>query len=165
MGTVYPDGPWGPDSHIQWGAILYDWLGQGEPFTFHWKQQAGRQLGRRSGARQAAAEDSLDAAQRAQCRRNPEADGRRQAAPDDWQGGLPITYRIGPGPVTLEMDVANDERVEPMRSVIGVIRGREEPEKLVILGNHLDAWIYGAVDPVERHGGDPRDRARARARP
>jgi N-acetylated-alpha-linked acidic dipeptidase len=69
------------------------------------------------------------------------------AAPDDWQGGLPITYRIGPGPVTLEMDVANDERVEPMRSVIGVIRGREEPEKLVILGNHHDAWIYGAVDP------------------
>ena len=39
-GTVYPDGPWGPDSHIQWGAILYDWLGQGEPFTFHWKQDA-----------------------------------------------------------------------------------------------------------------------------
>jgi N-acetylated-alpha-linked acidic dipeptidase len=69
------------------------------------------------------------------------------AAPDEWQGGLPMTYRIGPGPVTLEMDVRNDERVEPMRSVIGVIRGREEPEKLVILGNHHDAWIYGAVDP------------------
>ena len=45
------------------------------------------------------------------------------------------------------MDVQNDERVEPMRSVIGVIRGREEPDKLVILGNHHDAWIYGAVDP------------------
>ena len=39
-GKVYPDGPWGPESHIQWGAILYDWLGQGEPFTFHWKQDA-----------------------------------------------------------------------------------------------------------------------------
>ena len=37
MGTVYPKGPWGPDSHIQWGAILYDWLGQGEPFTFPWR--------------------------------------------------------------------------------------------------------------------------------
>ena len=38
-GPVYPHGPWGPDSHIQWGAVLYDWLGQGEPFTFHWQQQ------------------------------------------------------------------------------------------------------------------------------
>ena len=68
-------------------------------------------------------------------------------APKDWQGGLPVAYHIGPGPVTLDMDIVNDERVEMLRSVIGVIRGREEPEKLVILGNHLDAWIYGAVDP------------------
>jgi N-acetylated-alpha-linked acidic dipeptidase len=45
------------------------------------------------------------------------------------------------------MNVQNDERVTKMRSVIGVIRGSEEPEKVVILGNHLDAWIYGAVDP------------------
>ena len=70
-----------------------------------------------------------------------------ERAPDDWQGGLPITYRIGPGPVTVEMAVENEERVTKMRSVIGIIRGSEEPEKLVILGNHLDAWIYGAVDP------------------
>ena len=68
-------------------------------------------------------------------------------APAEWQGGLPLKYRIGPGPVTLEMDVQNDERVGTLRSVIGVIRGREEPEKLVIVGNHLDAWTYGAVDP------------------
>jgi hypothetical protein len=70
-------------------------------------------------------------------------------APDDREGGLPITYRIGPGPVMLEMDVQNDERVTKMRSVIGVIRGSEEPEKLVILGNHLDAWVYGAVAILE----------------
>ncbi len=68
-------------------------------------------------------------------------------APKDWQGGLPLTYRIGPGPVTVDMDVQNDERIGKLRSVIGVIRGREEPDKMVILGNHLDAWSYGAVDP------------------
>ena len=38
-GPVYPHGPWGPESAIQWGAVLYDWLGQGEPFTFHWQKQ------------------------------------------------------------------------------------------------------------------------------
>ena len=146
QGTVYPSGPWGPESHIQWGAILYDWLGQGEPFTFHWQQQPdGRWTEGPVRDKQLPKIPSMPLNERNATAILKQMGG--PAAPDDWQGGLPITYRIGPGPVTLEMDVANDERVEPMRSVIGVIRGREEPEKLVILGNHHDAWIYGAVDP------------------
>jgi N-acetylated-alpha-linked acidic dipeptidase len=146
QGTVYPDGPWGPESHIQWGAILYDWLGQGEPFTFHWQRQTdGRWSEGPVRDKQLPKIPSMPLNERNAAAILKQMGG--PAAPDDWQGGLPITYRIGPGPVTLEMDVRNDERVEPMRSVIGVIRGREEPEKLVILGNHHDAWIYGAVDP------------------
>jgi N-acetylated-alpha-linked acidic dipeptidase len=146
QGAVYPDGPWGPDSHIQWGAILYDWLGQGEPFTFHWqKQPDGRWTEGPVRDKQLPRIPSMPLNERNAAEILKQLGG--PAAPDDWQGGLPITYRIGPGPVTLEMEVNNDERVEPMRSVIGVIRGREEPEKLVILGNHHDAWIYGAVDP------------------
>jgi N-acetylated-alpha-linked acidic dipeptidase len=145
-GKVYPDGPWGPESAIQWGAILYDWLGQGEPFTFHWKQDAdGRWVEGPQRDKQLPRIPSLplNARNAAAILKNmggPEA-------PKDWQGGLPFAYRIGPGPVTLDMDVQNDERVGKLRSVIGVIRGREEPEKMVILGNHLDAWSYGAVDP------------------
>jgi N-acetylated-alpha-linked acidic dipeptidase len=146
MGKVYPNGPWGPDSHIQWGAILYDWLGQGEPFTFHWQQQADG--GWTEGPvrdRQLPKIPSMPLSERNAAAILKHLGGDK--APDDWQGGLPITYRIGPGPATVEMDVENEERVAKMRSVIGVIRGSEEPEKLVILGNHLDAWIYGAVDP------------------
>jgi N-acetylated-alpha-linked acidic dipeptidase len=146
LGAVYPDGPWGPDSHIQWGAILYDWLGQGEPFTFHWKRQAdGTWAEGPQRDKQLPKIPSMPLNER-----NAAAILRRLGgpeAPKDWQGGLPITYRIGPGPVTLDMEVQNDEHVGTLRSVIGIIRGREEPEKLVILGNHLDAWIYGAVDP------------------
>jgi N-acetylated-alpha-linked acidic dipeptidase len=146
QGTVYPKGPWGPDSHIQWGAILYDWLGQGEPFTFHWKQQADRTWAEGPVRdRQLPRIPSMPLSERNAAAILKHLGG--PVAPDDWQGGLPVTYRIGPGPVTLEMAIANEERVEPMRSVIGVIRGREEPDKLVILGNHHDAWIYGAVDP------------------
>ena len=146
MGPVYPKGPWGPDSHIQWGAIIYDWLGQGEPFTFHWKRQAdGSWTEGPVRDKQLPKIPSMPLNERNAAEILKHLGGDR--APDDWQGGLPITYRIGPGPVTLEMDVANDERVGTLRSVIGVIRGSEEPEKLVILGNHLDAWIYGAVDP------------------
>jgi len=39
-GPVSPDGPWGNASHIQWGAVIYDWLGPGQPFTFHWTERA-----------------------------------------------------------------------------------------------------------------------------
>ena len=146
LGPVYPDGPWGPDSHIQWGAILYDWLGQGEPFTFHWKRQGdGKWVEGPQRDKQLPKIPSMPLNERNAAAILKQLGGPQ--APKDWQGGLPITYRIGPGPVALDMDVQNDEHVETLRSVIGVIRGREEPEKLVILGNHLDAWIYGAVDP------------------
>lgn len=146
QGPVYPNGPWGNDSHIQWGAILYDWLGQGEPFTFHWKQQTdGRWAEGPVRDKQLPKIPSMPLNERNAAAILGALGGPE--APKEWQGGLPITYRIGPGPVTLDMDVANEERIETLRSVIGVIRGREEPEKLVIIGNHLDAWIYGAVDP------------------
>jgi len=146
LGPVYPDGPWGPDSHIQWGAILYDWLGQGEPFTFHWKRQGdGKWVEGPQRDKQLPKIPSMPLNERNAAAILKQLGGPQ--APKDWQGGLSITYRIGPGPVALDMDVQNDEHVETLRSVIGVIRGREEPEKLVILGNHLDAWIYGAVDP------------------
>ncbi len=145
-GTVYPEGPWGPESNTQWGAIIYDWFGQSEPFTFHWQQQPdGRWLEGPQRNKQLPRIPSMplnarNAAAILKLLGGPEA-------PKDWQGGLPLTYRIGPGPVTLEMGVQNDERVGKLRSVIGVIRGRDEPDKMVILGNHLDAWSYGAVDP------------------
>ncbi|GLJ31718.1 hypothetical protein SUGI_0637510 [Cryptomeria japonica] len=34
-----------------------------------------------------------------------------------------------------------------IRNVFAVIRVSEEPDRFVILGNHRDAWTYGAVDP------------------
>jgi N-acetylated-alpha-linked acidic dipeptidase len=146
QGPVYPEGPWGPASHIQWGAIIYDWFGQGEAFTFHWKKQPdgqwveGPQRDKQLPRIPSMPLNARNAAAILKQLGGPEA-------PKDWQGGLPLTYRIGPGPVTLDMDVQNEERIGTLKSVIGVIRGREEPDKLVILGNHLDAWIYGAVDP------------------
>jgi N-acetylated-alpha-linked acidic dipeptidase len=146
QGRVYPEGPWGPESHIQWGAIIYDWLGQGEPFTLHWKQEAdghwveGPQRDKQLLRIPSLPLNARNAAVILKHLGGPEA-------PPEWQGGLPLKYRIGPGPVTLDMNIQNEERIGTLRSVIGVIRGREEPEKMVILGNHLDAWIYGAVDP------------------
>ena len=99
-GKVYPEGPWGPESNTQWGAIIYDWLGQGDPFTFHWKQQPdggwveGPQRDRQLPRIPSMPLNSRNAAAILKQLGGPEA-------PKDWQGGLPLTYRIGPGPVTL----------------------------------------------------------------
>jgi len=67
--------------------------------------------------------------------------------PDEWQGGLPFAYHLGPGGAAVAMDVQMDEGLKPIYDVIARIRGTAEPERLVILGNHRDAWTHGAVDP------------------
>lgn len=146
QGPVYPRGPWGPASHIQLGAIVYDWLGFGAPFTFHWRP--GRDGGWVEGPvrdRQLPRIPSIpmsyeDAAEILARLGGPQA-------PPDWQGALPFTYHIGPGPAKIRMRVRNRERVGTMRDVIGMIKGREEPEKWVVIGNHRDGWVHGAVDP------------------
>jgi N-acetylated-alpha-linked acidic dipeptidase len=72
---------------------------------------------------------------------------RGPVVPQEWQGGLPFTYHVGPGPTKIHVQVENTETIGTMRNVIGMIRGKEEPDKWVVVGNHRDAWLYGATDP------------------
>ncbi len=69
-------------------------------------------------------------------------------APEAWRGGLPITYRLGPGPATVRLKLAFDWGLAPARDVIAVLRGSEKQDQWVIRGNHHDAWVNGADDPV-----------------
>jgi N-acetylated-alpha-linked acidic dipeptidase len=69
------------------------------------------------------------------------------AAPSAWQGALPFTYHVGAGPATVRMRLQMDDEVRPIWTVTGRIRGSAEPESLVLLGNHRDAWVFGGVDP------------------
>ena len=67
--------------------------------------------------------------------------------PTGWQGGLPLTYHIGPGPAEVSLSVSMDYQIRPIWNVIATIPGTEEPDRWVMVGNHRDAWVYGAVDP------------------
>ncbi|MFZ1082325.1 MAG: M28 family metallopeptidase [Candidatus Kryptoniota bacterium] len=69
------------------------------------------------------------------------------AVPHDWQGGLPFAYHIGPGATEVHMKLEMDYAIRPIWDVIGTIKGGVYPDQRVIIGNHRDAWVFGAVDP------------------
>ncbi len=69
-------------------------------------------------------------------------------APESWRGGLPFTYHIGPGKTKVHLKVDFDWKIRPAYNVIAKIKGSEFPDQWVIRGNHHDAWVNGANDPV-----------------
>jgi N-acetylated-alpha-linked acidic dipeptidase len=143
-GAVYPDGPWGNDSHMQSGGIPYDFMVP--------RRSAHARLGvsarREAHPREEAVSlpkiissplSARDARTILETMEGPEA-------PKEWQGGLPIKYRVGPG-AEVRMKIILDDKVRPIQTVVGRIRGSSDPDSEVIVGNHRDAWIYGGVDP------------------
>src|SRR5688500_6062637 len=78
-------------------------------------------------------------------------DIRGTAIPQEWQGGLPFRYHVGPGPVRARVLVRLDTATNAIKSIwntYGTIRGTTYPDQIVVLGAHRDAWGPGAVDDV-----------------
>lgn len=68
-------------------------------------------------------------------------------APKEFQGALDITYHIGPGPAVVRVHTQHNYTNPTLVNVFGEIRGSERPEEVILIGNHRDAWVFGAVDP------------------
>ncbi|HEY7511397.1 MAG TPA: M28 family peptidase, partial [Vicinamibacteria bacterium] len=69
-------------------------------------------------------------------------------APEAWRGALPVTYHLGPGPARVRLKVAFDWKQAPAFDVIATMTGAERPDQWIIRGNHHDAWVNGANDPI-----------------
>ena len=69
-------------------------------------------------------------------------------APEDWRGALPLTYHLGPGPATVHMAVEFDWSTRTLYDVIARWPGSTWPDQWILRGNHHDAWVNGAADPV-----------------
>src|SRR6266853_790404 len=69
-------------------------------------------------------------------------------APDGWRGSLPIPYHVGPGPAQVHLKVAFNWDTKPVYDVIAKIPGSIAPDEWIIRGNHHDAWVNGAEDPI-----------------
>jgi N-acetylated-alpha-linked acidic dipeptidase len=144
-GEVFPDGPWGPESHIQRGAITYDFIVPGDPLTPGWASVEGA---KRITSAEARSVPKIPAVPMSWRDVKPIFERLRgPVAPLDWQGSLPMTYHVGPGPAKAHVEIDMDDEIRSIWVVEGRIRGSDNPDELVILGNHRDAWVYGAVDP------------------
>jgi len=69
-------------------------------------------------------------------------------APASWRGGLPITYRLGSGPAKVHLRVKSDWSLKTLYDVIAKLPGTTEADQWIIRGNHHDAWVNGAEDPI-----------------
>ncbi len=171
-GDVYPQGPFRPGSAIQRGSVQFLSLGPGDPstpngasvkdakrlpiddhhgFPLHnanvtpdkvaaWEKETG--LKREDYfASIPSLPISYDSAK-------PMLEGLAGPnVPAGWQGGLPLAYHVGPGPVEVHFSIAMDYKIRTIWNVIGTLKGNVESDRWVMIGNHRDAWVYGAVDP------------------
>ena len=68
-------------------------------------------------------------------------------APEKWRGGLPLTYHVGPGPAKVHLKVSSNWDMKPIYDVIATLHGSNDGQ-WVVRGNHFDAWVNGAEDPI-----------------
>jgi N-acetylated-alpha-linked acidic dipeptidase len=149
-GKVVPNGPWGPEYHIQRGAITYDFLVPGDPLTPGWASVPGA---KRIPVEEAISIPKIMALPLSWHDAKPllaNMDG--PVAPENWQGqnwqgGLPIKYHLGGQRVRVHVKIEMDNSTQPYYVVEGRIRGAQLPDEWIVLGNHRDAWVFGGVDP------------------
>ena len=147
-GDKYPDGPWRPDTGVQRGSVGYMFEYPGDPTTPGIASLPSLPESKRLSPEQSAQMPKIpvtplsyhDAAPILQHLSGPDS-------PREWQGALPFTYHVGPGPARVKMHLKQDYQFRTLWDVIGRVRGSELPDEWVVAGNHRDAWVYGAVDP------------------
>jgi N-acetylated-alpha-linked acidic dipeptidase len=144
-GETWPRGYWRTEDLLQRGNAKYSWFWHGDPLT----------------PAAAALPDAprLDPANAPTLPKIPVAVlawGQARmilerltgaAAPSGFQGGLPFTYRTGPGDVSVRVHVQMDNGLRPIRDVVARVPGASQADRGVLLATHHDAWTFGGVDP------------------
>src|ERR1700687_111781 len=145
-GDTFPAGPWRPKDGVQRGSVADMPFYPGDPLT--------PGIGATKNAKRLDVKDAptitkipvlpisyADAQPLLAALTGP-------VAPEGWRGGLGITYHVGPGPAKVHLKVKSNWDRKPLYDVIGKIQGSTFPDEWVIRGNHHDAWVNGAEDPI-----------------
>lgn len=147
-GDMYPKGPWRPASGVQRGSVQYLFKYPGDPTTPGVASLPNLPEAQRVKPEQAANLSTVPTTPLSYEDASPiMANLGGPESPREWQGALPFTYHVGPGPVRVKMKLRQDYAYRSIWNVIGKVKGSQYPDEWVVAGNHRDAWIYGAVDP------------------
>ena len=147
-GDKYPQGPWRPDTGAQRGSVGYMFQFAGDPTTPGVASLPSLTDAQRTPPEQSAQMPKIPSTPLSYADAWPILEHLKgPESPRDWQGALPFTYHLGPGPVKARIHVRQDYQYRTIWDVIGRVRGSEFPDEWVVSGNHRDAWVYGAVDP------------------
>lgn len=145
-GETYPNGPYRPKDGVQRGSVLDMPTYPGDPLT--------PGVGASPGAKRLDRKDAVtimkipvlpisyaDAQPLLAALTGP-------VAPPAWRGGLPITYRLGPGSAQVHLKLEFNWNQTPLYDVIATLKGSQFPDEWVMRGNHHDGWVNGAEDPI-----------------
>ena len=145
-GDVFPAGPWRSRDGVQRGSVMDMPIYPGDPLT--------PGVGATEGAKRLAISEAKtitkipvlpisygDAQPLLEALQGP-------VAPDHWRGALPITYHVGAGPAKVHLKVKSNWDTKRLYDVIARIPGKAESDIWIVRGNHHDAWVNGAEDPV-----------------
>ena len=147
-GDAYPGGPWRPATGVQRGSIGYMFEFPGDPTTPGAASVSGLPDSERISPDKSAAMPRIPTTPLSYEDAEPILQHLAGSiTPRDWQGALPFTYHVGPGPVRVRLHLQQDYQYRTLWDVIGRIPGAQQPGQWVVAGNHRDAWVYGAVDP------------------
>jgi N-acetylated-alpha-linked acidic dipeptidase len=146
QGDVYPKGPWRPVSSGQRGSVQYLFNYPGDPLTpgqpaiegvARLKPEEATNL-----TRIPVQPLAYDVAKELLTQL------RGPVRPRGFQGGLPFPYHVGGTEhVKVHLKTDMDYKLRSIWNVVARIEGSSEKDRWVILGNHRDAWVFGAVDP------------------
>ncbi len=146
QGDVYPEGAFRPKAGAQRGSVLDMPVSPGDPLTPNIAATKDAKRLARSEAKTImkipvlpiSYEDALPLLQSL----------GGQVAPPSWRGTLPITYHVGPSKEKVHLKLEFNWDVKPIYNVIAKLTGSEFPDQWIIRGNHHDAWVNGAEDPL-----------------
>jgi N-acetylated-alpha-linked acidic dipeptidase len=145
-GDVYPKGPWRPAEGVQRGSVMDMPLYPGDPLT--------PGVGATPDAKRLKM-DEVKVFTKIPVQPISYADAQPlltalagPVAPPRWRGGLAITYHVGPGPAKIHLKLKFNWDMKQINDVIARIPGASESDEWVIRGNHYDAWVNGAQDPI-----------------
>ena len=146
QGDVYPNGGWRSDRAAQRGSVVDMPMYPGDPLT---PGVGATKDAKRPPFKEAATLMKIPVLPISYADAQPllKALGG-PVAPAAWRGALPLTYHLGPGPARVHLKLQFDWKLATAYNVIATLKGSELPDQWVVRGNHHDAWVNGATDPV-----------------